>query len=115
MWPINTLASLSQASLWHPGSHHVSFVFKIYKPRTRLQPGDTYKTKPQLAVELIQELQHWGFRFSVVITDSLYDESGDCISELENLHLTYVVAIRSNHGVWPPPGKRVRYTRLPTV
>ena len=91
---------------------HLTFplVFKVYKPRTRLQPGDTYKTKPQLAMELIQELQQWDFRFEVVLTDSLYGESSDFISELEKLHLRYVVAIRSNHGVWLPPGQRVRYT-----
>jgi SRSO17 transposase len=72
---------------------HITFplLFKVYKPRTRLQPGDTYQTKPQLA-------------------DSLYGESSDFISELEKLHLRYVVAIRSNHGVWLPPGQRVRYT-----
>ncbi len=91
---------------------HITFplLFKVYKPRTRLQPGDTYKTKPQLAVELIQELQQWDFHFEVVLTDSLSGESGDFISELEKLHLRYVVAIRSNHGVWLPPGQRVRYT-----
>jgi len=55
-------------------------------------------------------LQHWGFCFEVVLADSLYGESGDFISELEQLHLKYVVAIRSNHGVWLPPGQRVRYT-----
>jgi SRSO17 transposase len=91
---------------------HITFplLFKVYKPRTRLQPGNTYKTKPQLAVELIQELQHWGFHFEVVLADSLYGESGDFIGELEKLHLKYVVAIRSNHGVWLPPVQRVRYT-----
>ena len=91
---------------------HITFplLFKIYKPRTRLLPGDTYKTKPQLAVELIQELQQWDFRFEVVLADSLYGESGDFISQLEQLHLKFVVAIRSNHGVWLPPGQRVRYT-----
>jgi SRSO17 transposase len=75
-------------------------------------PGDTYKTKPQLAVELIQELQQGDFRFEVVLADSLYGESGDFIAELEKLHLKYVVAIRSTHGVWLPPGQRVRHTSL---
>jgi SRSO17 transposase len=91
---------------------HITFplLFKIYKPRTRLLPSDTYKTKPQLAVELIQELQQWDFQFEVVLADSLYGESGDFISQLEQLHLKFVVAIRSNHGVWLPPGQRVRYT-----
>jgi SRSO17 transposase len=63
-----------------------------------------------LAVELIQELQQRGFRFEVVLADSLYGESSTFVSELEQLHLTYVVAIRSNHGVWLPPGQRVRDT-----
>ena len=75
-----------------------------------MKSGDTYKTKPELAVELIQELQQWGFDFEVVLADSLYGESGDFIGVLEKLHLKYVVAIRSNHGVWLPPGQRVRYT-----
>ena len=70
-------------------------LFKVFKPRTRLKPGDSYKTKPALAVEIIKELQHWGFRFEVVLADSLYGESGDFISELEKLHLKYVVAIQS--------------------
>jgi SRSO17 transposase len=85
-------------------------LFKVFKPRTRLKPGDSYKTKPALAVELIQELHQWGFKFSVVLADSLYGESSNFVSELEQLHLKFVVAIRSNHGVWLPPGQRVRYT-----
>ena len=85
-------------------------LFKVFKPRTRLKPDENYKTKPELAVEIIQELRAWGFQFSVVLADSLYGESSDFVSELEKLHLRYVVAIRSNHGVWLPPGQRVRYT-----
>jgi SRSO17 transposase len=85
-------------------------LFKIYKPRKRLKPGDTYKTKPELAVEIIEELLSWGFRFTVVLADSLYGESSDFIAELEKRQLKYVVAIRSNHGVWLPAGQRVRYT-----
>ena len=85
-------------------------LFKVFKPRTRLKPGESYKTKPALAVEIIKELQQWGLHFSVVLADSLYGESSDFVSELEKLHLKYVVAIRSNHGVWLPPGQRVRYT-----
>lgn len=61
-------------------------------------------------MEIIKELQKWGFRFSVVLADSLYGESSDFVGALEKLRLKYVVAIRSNHGVWLPPGQRVRYT-----
>ena len=30
--------------------------FRLFKPRSRLKPGDVYKSKPQLAIELIQDL-----------------------------------------------------------
>jgi SRSO17 transposase len=55
-------------------------------------------------------LQRCGFHFNVVLADSLYGENSDFVGTLEQLHLKYVVAIRSNHGVWLPPGQRVRYT-----
>src|SRR5258706_154739 len=78
---------------------------------TRLKPGDVGKRKPQLAVEVIEELLALGFRFRVVLADSLYGESGPFISALHRLGLQYVVALRSNHGVWMLPGQRIRQTR----
>lgn len=50
-------------------------MFKVFKPQKRLQEGDTYKTKIQLAKEIIQELQAFGFKFELVLADSLYGES----------------------------------------
>lgn len=85
--------------------------FRLYKPQRRLKPGDVYKSKPQLAIELIQELAAQGFRFSVVLADSLYGERGEFVAALHRLGLQYVVAIRSNHGIWMFPGQRFRRTR----
>jgi SRSO17 transposase len=86
-------------------------LFKIFKPRCRLQPGDVYKTKPELAVEILQELEKWKFQIELVLADSLYGESGDVIRELERLKLRFIVAIRSNHSVLIAPGQKVRYNR----
>jgi len=83
-------------------------LFNVYKPHTRLLPGDTYKTKPELAVEIIEELERWGFQFDVVLADCVYGESYTFIRALEKRHLKYVLAIRSNHGAWLPAGSRVR-------
>jgi SRSO17 transposase len=66
--------------------------------------GDTYRTKPQLAIELIKDLRTRGFQFDVVLADSLYGESTEFLEALEELHLKYVLAIRSNHSMWLPPG-----------
>jgi SRSO17 transposase len=86
-------------------------IFKIFKPQKRLKEKDKYKTKPQLAIEIIQELRSLGFQFDIVLADSLYGESGDFIEALNKHQLKFIVAIRSNHGVWMPQGQRVRYTR----
>jgi SRSO17 transposase len=86
-------------------------LFQIFKPERCLQPGDDYRSKPQIALELIRELQQRGFRFEVVLADRLYGESGAFIAELRKLELDFVVAIRDNHAVWMAPGSRIRYTR----
>jgi len=85
-------------------------IFKIFKPRSRLKEKDIYKTKPQLAIEIINELMEMGFKFQIVLADSLYGESGDFIEALNHHQLNFVVAIRSNHSVLMPQGWRVRYT-----
>lgn len=72
---------------------------------------DTYKTKPQLAIEIIKELQKWNLNIKLVLADSLYGESGDVITVLEQLNLEYIVAIRSNHKVWMFGSERKRYNR----
>ena len=86
-------------------------VFKVFKPRTQLQLGDVYKTKPELAVEILRELQAWNFQIELVLADSLYGESENVISVLEQLNLPFIVAIRSNHGVLVAPGQKVLYNR----
>lgn len=93
------------------GTTTFPLLFRVYKPVSRLKPGDVYQTNPQLAIEIIEELLRLGFRVSVVLADSLYGESGPFISALHRRGLTYVVAIRSNHGEWLGPGQRVRQTR----
>jgi SRSO17 transposase len=41
-------------------------VFEVFKPQKRLKRGEQYKTKPQIAIEIIQMLQQQGFHSEVV-------------------------------------------------
>jgi SRSO17 transposase len=93
------------------GTTTFPLLFRIFKPESRLKPGDVYKSKPHLAIEIVEELVALGFRIRVVLADSLYGESGPFISALHRLGLRYVVALRSHHGVWLLPGQRIRQTR----
>jgi len=81
---------------------------KIFKPQGTLKEGEKYKTKIELATEILTEVVESGFNIELVLADSLYGESSQFIRKLEEYNLKYVVAIRSNHGVWLPSNQRVR-------
>ena len=46
-------------------------MFKIFKPRSCLKVADKYKTKPELAIEILQELKALGLKIKLVLADSL--------------------------------------------
>jgi len=83
-------------------------LFEVYKPKTRLKEGDVYRTKPEIASQLVEEIVKHGFNIDCILSDSLYGESSSkFLRKLEELKLEYMVAIRSNHGVWMPEGAEV--------
>lgn len=86
-------------------------LFRIYKPKSRLKTDELYQSKPQIAIEMIRQIQALGFVIERVLADSLYGESGDVIRTLQQLKLPYIVAIRSNHSVLMPKSQRVRYNQ----
>ncbi len=83
-------------------------MFKIFKPKGTLKENDTYKTKIELASSIITELIEFGFKMELVLADSLYGEASTFIRTLEKHQLPWVLAIRSNHGVWLSPEQKVR-------
>jgi SRSO17 transposase len=86
--------------------------FEIYKPKERLQPGDIYRSKTEIAASLTRELQAMGFRFNLVLADSLYGESQpNFLKVLEELQLKFIVAIRSNHTAWTSGVQQVKYLK----
>ncbi len=83
-------------------------MFKIFKPKGTLKENDQYKTTIELASEIITELINFGFNIELVLADSLYGESSSFIRTLDKYKLPWILAIRSNHGVWMPSGQEVR-------
>jgi SRSO17 transposase len=66
---------------------------KVYKQKKTLKSSDKYKTKIELASEIITELINEGFNIELVLADSLYGESSQFIQKLTEYQLAYVVAI----------------------
>ena len=83
-------------------------IFKVFKPRETLKELDNYKTKIELASSIITELIEFGFDIELVLADSLYGEASSFIRTLDKHNLPWVVAIRSNHGVWLSSEQKVR-------
>ncbi|WP_375515988.1 IS701 family transposase, partial [uncultured Nostoc sp.] len=81
---------------------------KVFKPKGTLKESDKYKTKIELASEIITELMESGFNIKLVLADSLYGESSQFIRKIAEYNLDYVVSIRCDHGVWLPVGQSVR-------
>jgi SRSO17 transposase len=50
-------------------------MFEVYKPKQRLLESDVYHTKPEIAAVMIRKLREMGFKFKLVLADSLYGES----------------------------------------
>ncbi|BDA75701.1 hypothetical protein CAL7716_098670 [Calothrix sp. PCC 7716] len=94
----NGLVSVNAYGVW--GTIVFPLIFKIFKPLSTLQENDVYKTKPQLAGEIIEELRNLGFKFDVVLADCLYGESQPFRTVLDGFKLKYVLAVRSNHQAW---------------
>lgn len=65
---------------------------KVFKPKGTLKSGDKYKTKIELASEIITELIEEGFNIELVLADSLYGDS-QFLSKVAEYDLGYVVAI----------------------
>ncbi len=86
-------------------------IFEVYKPRERLQLGEKYLTKPEIAEAMIRKLRSMGFRFNLVLADSLYGESGkNFLTVLNELELNFIVAIRSNHRAWGITDSKIKYS-----
>ena len=82
--------------------------FQIFKPKGTLKPSEQYKSKIDLAGEIITELIDYGFHIEVVLADSLYGKSSQFIKILDKYKLPYIVSIRSNYRVGLPCDQRVR-------
>ena len=78
---------------------------RVYKPEGRLKPGDVYKSKAQIAIQLVREVCQLGFSCRGILTNSRYGQSGQFIAALHALGLGYALTIHSDVRAWMLPGQ----------
>jgi len=61
----------------------------------------TFKTKPELAMELIDQARAWGLADRIVLADAGYGEVTAFREALESRQLPYAVGIGPQVGAWP--------------
>jgi SRSO17 transposase len=62
-------------------------------------------------IEIITELIEFEFKIKLVLANSLYGENSTFIRTLNKFKIPWIVAIRSNHGVWMPSIQSIRASK----
>jgi hypothetical protein len=76
-----------------------------YTPASRLPGGERdpgFKTKPQLAVELVQAAGEAGIEFRAVVADCFYGDNPGLTQALTAAKVPFVLALKPRKGTWAP-------------
>jgi hypothetical protein len=76
-----------------------------YTPASRLAKGKRdpgFRTKPQLAAELVHAARRAGIGFRAVVADCFYGDNEGFTEALGAATVAYVLAVKPRKGVWAP-------------
>jgi len=76
-----------------------------YTPAARLPGGERdpgFRTKPQLAVELVQAARQAGIGFRAVVADCAYGDNPGFTQALTAVGVPFVLALKPRRGTWAP-------------
>jgi DDE superfamily endonuclease len=76
-----------------------------YTPASRLAGGERdagFRTKPQLAVELVAAAQQAGIGFRAVVADCFYGDNPGFTDALTAANIPFVLALKPRKGTWAP-------------
>src|SRR4029450_3704082 len=76
-----------------------------YTPAARLPGGGRgpgFKTKPRLAVELVEAAQQAGIGFRAVVADCAYGDNPGFTQALGAAGVPFVLALKPRKGTWAP-------------
>jgi DDE superfamily endonuclease len=93
-------------SLWADERVYYPLHVRPYTPAARLVGGKhhpAFRTKPQLALELVAAARAAGIPFRAVVADSLYGEHPEFTRTLWQAEVPMVLAIKPSEIVWTPP------------
>jgi hypothetical protein len=93
------------STLWADEQRYYPLHAEPYPPARRLPKGKAdpaFRTKPQIAVQLISAALDAGILFRAIVADSGYGENPTFIEALVGEGLPYVVSVKGSEGIWAP-------------
>jgi SRSO17 transposase len=94
---------VSVSSVWADEKVYHPLDVEPYTPAKRLEKGRSdpaFRTKPQIAVELVERAREASIPFRAVVADCLYGENPDFQSELWKAKVPYFLSIRPKNVCW---------------
>jgi SRSO17 transposase len=96
---------VSVSSLWADERVYYPLVVEPYTPERWFAAGKAdaaFRTKPQIALELVDQALADDWPFRAVVADCLYGEHHGFTAGLTTRGVPYVVALRPSHAWWAP-------------
>jgi SRSO17 transposase len=93
------------SSLWADERVYYPLHLAPCTPARRLPQGKgdpAFRTKPQIAAELVRTARAAGFPFRAVVADCIYGESPDFTQALWAADVPYVLSLRPSRWTWGP-------------
>lgn len=93
------------SSLWADERVYYPLHVQPYTPAERLplaKKDPAFRTKPQIAVELVDAALSAGFTFRAVVSDCVYGENITFEAALAAAGLPYVLGLKPSRGIWAP-------------
>lgn len=94
---------VSVTSLWADEGHYVPLDVAPYTPAAWFRDGKAdkaFRTKPMLALLLVDQARARDWPFRAVVADSFYGEHGGFKRGLEQRDIGYVLALKPSHSWW---------------
>jgi SRSO17 transposase len=96
---------VSVSSLWADERVYYPLAVEPYTPAQWFAVGKAapaFRTKPQIALDLVDQARAAGWPFRAVVADCLYGEHHGFTAGLTTRGVPYVVALRPSHAWWAP-------------
>jgi DDE superfamily endonuclease len=92
-------------SLWADARCYWPLHVVPYTPASRLAKGKSdpgFRTKPQLAAELVQAARQAKIPFRAVVADCFYGDNTGFVEALGRAGVAFVLALKPRKGIWAP-------------